>query len=412
MNIFDLSKKILLKIVSNEIPFAVALKSVFKNENIDAQNKGNVTALVGCELRHHLMFDNIVSQFIDGVEFEKTIFLRFYLSNHLFLKRFLDKEILSLAQKDIGKEKIEEIINFISTTNDLISENLDRSSPQFLSCRFNTPAWVVNMWQKQFSKGLTFKILKANYHQSTPTLRVDTNKINVDEFLKSHPEFKLNICDEIIEYIGKGMPKHVDEFASNQIFFMKPATKKLLDKLPVEPFKKMVIFSDIPNNIYLDLNVRTKENLNMDLIINHTQSYYDTKKMIDKLHLNGISLYNTESKNISTCVSSKVDLFLCLPTSTAFDLLRSTPDYFLRVKQEKLDAILNEQKIALEESSLQVSEGGLLVYLVPTLNKKESTIMIGQFLAEHNDFELIEEKQHFPFEDLDSCLYYAIMRKK
>lgn len=412
MNIFEISKSIFCKIINDGYPFATALKSVFSKNNVDGSLKGNVTALVGCALRHHLIFDNLISRYFENVDFEKTVYLRFYLANQLFLKRFLNKEILDLVNKDLDKKVVGELIDFVSTTKEIISENIDKSSPEFLSYRFNTPAWIIKMWQKQYGRGLVFKILKSNYQQSIPTLRVDTNKISVQELIKKHPELEECPINDLVACKGRCNPKPFEEFKTNKIFFMKMATKYVLDKLPIEPLKKMVVYSDVPNNIYLDLNARLSQGLNLDLIINHTQSYFETKKCIEKYHIQGIDLYNTSANTLITCVSSPVDLVICLPNSSSLDLLRSTPDYFLRIKQDKLDSFIEDEKTALLEASKIVNSNGSLVYMVPTLNKKESVNIIGDFLANNPDFSLEEEKQFFPFENYDSCLYFAILKKQ
>jgi 16S rRNA C967 or C1407 C5-methylase (RsmB/RsmF family) len=59
-----------------------------------------------------------------------------------------------------------------------------------------------------------------------------------------------------------------------------------------------------------------------------------------------------------------------------------------------------------------VAEGGLFAYGVNTMNKKEGQHLIASFLEEHQDFTLVYEKQYFPFDELNTALYMAIMRKK
>ena len=105
MNVFETSKSILLKLVNEDVPFALALKNTFKKNNTDPAIKSNVAALVGCELRHHYIFNNLIERFFEGVEFEKTVYLRFLLANGLFLRRFSDSELLAYAEKDLDKVK-------------------------------------------------------------------------------------------------------------------------------------------------------------------------------------------------------------------------------------------------------------------------------------------------------------------
>lgn len=411
MNILEISKKTLIRIVIDETPFALATRNAFREFKVEPIDKNNINAILGCELRHQLLLDNLIERYFDKVDFEKTIYLRFLIANQLFLRRFSNDELYVKATQDLDKEKIDALLEFVKSTNEIIPNELDKSSPEFLALRFNTPAWVIRMWQKQYGKGVVFKVLKTNYHQSVPTIRVNERLISSDAVLSKYPDFAKSLVENVLIYQGKGTPKNLEEFKTNKIFFMKMATKYVLDRLEIEPIKGIAIYSDVPNNIYLDLVARFGDKVAADIIIHHTQSYYETKKNIEHHGYTGLSTYNANSSSIITCISKKVDTMICLPKNSTFDLLRSTPDYFLRVKQEKLDEIIEGEYQTLEESARVVEVDGRLVYMIPTISKKESSMMIANFLFHHPEFELVEEKQFFPFEAFDSCLYYAILRK-
>ena len=412
MKELEVSKNILEKIIIDDVPFALSIRNGFKKYNVSNEARGNITALLGCVLRHHFLLNNLVERYFDNPKFEDTIYLRFLISNKLFLRRYMNDEIYALAIQTLEKEKVDLLMQFISSTNEIIPSELDKASPEYLSMRFNTPSWIIRMWQKQYGKGITFKILKCNYHQSTPTVRVNDKEITAEEMLKKYPGFAASPVENVLVYQSKGSPKNLDEFKQNKIFFMKMATKYVMDKLEIEPLKRIAIYSDVPNNMYLDLVARFGKDVSADVVINHTQSFFESKKMVESFHYDNIRVYNAQYSSLITCISHRVGTFICLPRNTTFDLLRSTPDYFLRVKQEKLDEILKEEADSLEESAKLVELDGDLVYMVPTISKKESSIMVGNFLFKHPEFELIEEKQFFPFEPFDSCLYYAILRRK
>ncbi len=411
MNIFETSKTVLLKLVNEDVPFTIALKNTFKKNNSDAVEKSNVAALVGCELRHHYIFDNLINRFFEGVEFEKTVYLRFALANGLFLKRFSEKELIALAEQDLDKEQIYALYNFVKSTNEIIPNDLDKSSPEFLSLRYNTPAWVIRMWQKQYGKGVVFKTLKVNYRQSVPSIRVNEKKIDIDEFLAKHPDFSKAPVDNMIIYQGRGSPKKLTEFDNGSLYFMKMATKVILDSLDLDVLKGIAIYTEVPNNIYLDLLTRFNEEAKADLIINNTSCYYETKRNLEKIGKHRMFIYEAEYTSLLTCLSKKVHTMICMPKSSTFDLLRSTPDYFLRIKQEGLDELIANESACLAECSKYVEDGGELVYMVPTLSRKESNNVIAKFLVDNKDFELIEERQFFPFEVYDSCLYSARLKK-
>lgn len=412
MTDFEIAKLILFKIVNEDLPFAISTKAAYKKYDVSPSSRSNITALLGCTLRHHYLLDNLIERHIEGKSFLETIYLRFLIVNKRFLKRYNDKELYELASNEVDKSVIDEIIDLVSTTNEIIPTELDKTSPEYLAMRFNTPSWVIRMWQKQYGKGLAYKILKTNYHQSVPSVRINNQLTTAEKVLSKNPDFSISPVEDILIYQGRGTPKALEEFKNNSIFFMKMGTKYVIDRLDIEPLKGMVLYSDVPNNIYLDMVSRFGSGVKMDIITNHLQSYFEMKKIVEAAPYNGISLYNAKATSVITCVSRPVGTVLCLPKSTTFDLLRSTPDYFLRIKQDKLDSIIKDELEALEECSKVTEVDGKLVYMIPTICKKESSNLIADFLSEHPNFDLVEERQFFPFESFDSCLYYAILEKK
>ena len=411
MDQFELSKSVLLKIINDDIPFSIALKNTFRKQNSDPTIRSNVDALVGCELRHQYMFDNLIGRFLEEVDFEKTIYLRFALANKLFLRRFNTNELIALAKQDLPADKVDALLNYIDSTNEIIPSSLDKASPEFLSLRYNTPAWVIRMWQKQYGKGVVFKTLKANYRKSVPSIRVNTREVNIDEFVAKHPDFSKSPIEDMMIYQGRGSTKNVEEFKQNKIFYMRMATKYVLDELDLDPIKGIAIYTEFPNNIYLDLVTRFGKDVPLDLIINHQNYYHDTRKFILEKGYSRIHTYDSLYTGLLTCLSKKVHTLICMPKSTTFDALRSTPDYFLRIKQEQLDEVIATELATLEECSDFVEVGGELVYMINTLSRKESNSLIANFLVKHRDYELVEERQFFPFEVYDSCLYFARLKK-
>ena len=73
--------------------------------------------------------------------------------------------------------------------------------------------------------------------------------------------------------------------------------------------------------------------------------------------------------------------------------------------------MIQEQYQYLKEASTFVKTDGEIDYIVPTLNKKETYLVVRKFLNNHPKFGLIEEQMIFPYEYKGEGIYFARIRK-
>ena len=125
-----------------------------------------------------------------------------------------------------------------------------------------------------------------------------------------------------------------------------------------------------------------------------------------------MNLYEANASSIITCLSKPVHTFIVLPDSSRLNLLQVLPDYFLRFDIEKLDELLANQALALKEASQQIEDNGYLLYMVDTINKKENRSLINEFLKEHPEFVLVNDKLYFPYKKYGGSYYFAVLKKE
>ena len=165
--------------------------------------------------------------------------------------------------------------------------------------------------EKQYGKGAIFKTLKVNYRQSIPSLRINEKKIDRDTFLAKNPDYSAAPIDNMVVFQGRGSPKQLPEYDTHDIFFMKMATKYVIDSLELDPLKGVGIFSEVPNNIYLDLLTRFDKNIKLDYVINHTTCFIETKKTLEQMgELPHTFLYESAASGLITCLSNKTHTFI------------------------------------------------------------------------------------------------------
>ena len=411
MKLFEQAHSCLMEILYKKTPFKLAVENTCNKNTIFREDRKNLTNIIGCSLRHFYVFDNLVLQASKDFNDAQKVALYLFLSNNLFvpvlsaeeveaaLKKFEIKEADVIKLKDLSKDKTK-----------LIPEKINNDSIEYLHYRFNIPNWVLKMWMKHF-KGYTYKIVKSINRPANHYAIVNSGLLKPEEVAK-YPELEATQFDGLYLYNGNVAPKRHSLFKDGKLVTITPAEHYLLSKLDLDVIRKIAFYSETFNELHLQLMAMLSANYHMDIIAGTAEAYYQTKKDLEKYRLNGVNLYDTGHTSIITCLSDKVSNFFVAPKNTEFAEFRKSPDYFNRVDANALDGYLSNQLASLISASDFVEDGGNLIYMVPTMNKKETVQIIDDFLKEKTDYKLVEARQFLPFDKYDSTLFIAILRKE
>ncbi len=414
-----LAHVVLKDIITNDTHFQAAIKKIIiDHQNI---NRSIISALVGCELRHHLVFDLLISIHFPNLEKDDLYFaLLLGLANNLFAKRIERDEILKfiLTFKKEFHSSLDDgsIINFFENIKDsssLIPNNISPLSIEFKAYRFNTPIWLVKMWLKHYGQAKTLKILKANQKSQKIACFVNLNYTNVEEVIKNENFHRYEGMDNVVIYDGKA-PLRKNEFLRNfDVFTQKLAISDMLNQLNLPKVLDALIYAQDYSTLFVSfVSLYKKENLHIELAVPSLENRMELLRIIKLNKLDNVHLF---ASNPSTLIAHLHDVYpyvFAIPYSSNFDAIRSQPDYLLHFKKESLDALILNQTNLLEELANFVMEDGYLVYFVPTLSKKESSGLIKEFLAKHEEFKLELEKEYFPYDKFDTCFYFAKLKRE
>src|SRR5574344_2074480 len=105
MQELDLSEKILADILDNDVQFSEALKKVFQSDASIRSERSLVAGLVGCELRHHLLFAYLTEP-LTGYEVADKRVLALALGDLYFFKRVPTDQIRSALKSKLGDDKM------------------------------------------------------------------------------------------------------------------------------------------------------------------------------------------------------------------------------------------------------------------------------------------------------------------
>jgi len=415
MQELELAKKALDDVIDEKTPFNEALRKIFQADPAIREYRPIAAALLGCELRHHLLFMEVLSR-IEGLSEDDRRYASLALADLYFVRRIPKDAIVSALSETLGAEKtsaLQELIEKSDRQDSLIPAEYqaNRSSNKYLSLRFNTPEWVLKIWQ-HYGYGNTYKVLKKNIRPGLETVRARLSKGTPEEILGGNPDFSPSAVPGIYVYNGKTPLRKVQAYHDGLLFSERMATKAILDEYKVEhPSELLAYVGKGHSSILKELLETYGHSIGMNLAVPDAELFGDVAAMIRKDALKNVNFFAAEPDSLASAVSRPVELAIAAPESSHFDMVREEPDYLLHFDREGMDAILAQEKAVLEGVSNYVAAGGTLLYMVHTISKKEGHRTIDAFLSSHPEYTLLKEEQRFPFDALDTAVYFAALRK-
>lgn len=408
-----LANQVLNDILINGQTTKKAIRKILNDYPKDKSFASFASILVGCELRHHILFSVNFKEELANLSKEEKNLIYLCLANQFFLKKLDVNSVNEYAKSILGdkySEDIDKLLSYQGQISELIK--VSRSTPTYVSMRFNTPTWLIKMWKKHFGSNVCYRILKANNTQAN-TYICKNNIVN-DVLLDEH--FK-EIDDNVYQYLPKTSIRKHPSYKSNsglgKVFRVNPVLKKVIDSNINPMLSEWTLLNDDDDEIVKYLYVKSKGEIGINLIVNDTSERANLLRFIRLEKMKNILMFKGDTDEaLQVGLTSKQEFILVNPASSSFQRIRLYPDYIFNFKRDNLDNLIRNQTKSLDSLASYMCDGGTLLYTVDTLNKKETFDIVASFLDKHPEFELVEEHQHFPFDGIDVTCYYAILRKK
>ena len=413
MRNFEHAYNVLIKVVEENIPFNLAVKSSLKQERkkIEPDFKSSISASSGCVLRHYYVFKELFSRkYPEGNE-RQFLLVSLGIANRLFSKRFEEKDLVSYITKESGLEDAEEFISSFNDPKALVPEDIPYGTKKFISLRYNLPPYIVKMWEKNAGPFLSKKLFKSLGKYQPSLVRINNQQISNEEFFAKYNDFVPFEDGNNAHYQGEQNLKRHPAVLSKDALLVPAGYSFMLKDLDIDPLRGIAIYGGSTNYLLDELFLRLGSSFKADYLCGTQKHFFEVKEEVKNFGLTDIALYECGYQAIVTCISKPVHTFFLCPENSYFIGLVEKPDYFLTCKQEDLDTFINAELGSLNDASTHVEEGGDLVYFIPTFCKNESRGVISRFLEQHKDFSLVIEKQLFPFDKYQTMLYFAILRK-
>lgn len=395
MNERELALDILYRVFHEDAYASLLLKQI-KDENI-----GFVSHVVYGVIRNRTYLEYQWKQYAKHTKLKTALIIDIGVYQLLFMNQ---KEYVAIHETvELAGKNEKKFVNAILRR---VQKEGKKDSTD-LSVQYSHPDWMIRMWKAQYGAEEAEKILQADqkiplvYGRINP-LKITKEKLEKDPSVHFIDAYSFTMDTPI---------QHSSCFQNGEVLIQNPSSLLPCFWLDAKDDMKVLDCCAAPG---------TKTQMISALMHNTGEitacDYYEKRiGLVDEL------MERCGSQNVVTkvCDASKpvfeaesFDRILCDVPCSGMGDLRHKPEIRWHLKPEDIDEVVQLQQKILENVSSYLKREGILVYSTCTLNQKENTAQIRNFLNHHSDFSLLEEKTIFPFEKNHDGFYAAKLVKR
>lgn len=419
MNEILIATKIVEKIMNEDTPSNVIMRNYFLSHFCPRETRKTIQALVIKTLTNWYVFSTIVKDSFPGINKTPAIILSVGLANTIFVHAFSDEDTKDKVLEALGDNHslsitmIETLLFHNYDRLKLVPSYVESQSNEYYHLRYNIPLWLVEMWNRHYGKNVSYRMMAALRTKSTRSFRVNDNIIKRRDLLDKYMGvLEPGISETTVNCMGNYPLSKLECYRRGEVIPITEGANHVINKIPFYPFDKVLVVSEHHSSLALAMMSRLKEKQSMLYAIFDKEDLPGAKKDIEKYHFSDVSVIDSSLKLLLTYVSYPHDVVVVLPPSSRFQYIKNEFDFFFRFQRDQLDDLLARQSDYLEECAQFVKEGGLLVYMIETANNKEGSMQIHDFIQNHQEFSLIEERQMLPLDRRQSLCYFAFLKKE
>lgn len=412
MNLLADSHEIITNILINKNSFTKSVNAFFQTRARDSFEIKNIIKIYLSFFKKYYYFEALTKELLTkatpslitylGVS---LIYLRLYKSEKVNVIEFLKRALKNNKEK--YNADIENILIDYSNNEEYELKNIKQGSFEYYSIVFNLPLWFIKMIFSQQNKENvkvileSFKTKREQYFLKSKL--IDLEEINSEE---------LKEFSDVDDHLFK-TENFKSELISNRTFIKSSSffEKIFKNKLRINNRYITLYQAEINTFYYRFLN----EYLYLNNVLNiFVESHYENSELIKKVMpkaIKDLSIHESSVGELICYLGAKQDIIFYEPKSTCFEKFFIIPEYRVIFNQNSIDGLIKKQKEGLQEISTYLENNGKLIYLVETLDVKETKNVTKEFLDKNADFVLEKEECILPKESDKSIGYYAILKR-
>ncbi len=273
-----------------------------------------------------------------------------------------------------------------------------------LHLEYSTPQWLVERWIEQFGPEQTPELLRWN--NTTPHLYVRANPLRPLNALPAG----LSALERAPGWYRVDGHLPMEAIKAGSLYVADPSTRYAIQLLNPAPGEEILDACAAPGGKSAAIMAATMGQARLTATDLHD---YRLPALEENLAACGASGIRTAQMDWSQpCPAewrSRFDAVLLDVPCSNTGVIQRRVDVRWRLTAEEITRLTVLQKTILEQASHAVKQGGRLVYSTCSIDAQEDGLLVRQFIAEHTDWTLKEEKLILPQTEKSDGAYAALL---
>jgi 16S rRNA (cytosine967-C5)-methyltransferase len=287
---------------------------------------------------------------------------------------------------------------------------------RYLSIKYSYEPWIVKMWVKDYGISETEELLAAGNEIPPLTIRVNTLMTDRNDLFRRltargyavsfHGDYPnlLSIKGEDVisgRFYRNGLYSIQDEGSLIAVRMLDPKPGETVVDVCAAPGGKTMAIAEAMNN-----------SGKISAIDLYKRKLHQINEQARRLGITIVETWSWDATRSDSDIVDTADRVLVDAPCSGLGTVRKKPEIKYKKWDHDMEDLPIKQRDILTASSKYVKPGGILVYSVCTIAKREGPQVVSAFLRKHTDFEKIEARQLTPGKDNTDGFFICKMQRR
>ena len=416
--------QILTNVEKNGAYINIEMNKLRSNELYSEQDIRLIGEIVNGTIKRKITLDYVISLH-SSTKLNKIApfvlnVLRIGVYQILFMDKIPDSAAVNESVNIVKKSSVYRLSGYVNAVLRAVTEkdikNLPNDTLKSISVKYSYPEWLVKRWIEEFGTEFACELMKSLNERSSLYIRCNTIVNSISQFKNALTDagvnyeqvkipgvtnynysFRINSVKTInlIPGLNEGAFYIQDPAAALAAYVLDPQKGNTIIDLCAAPGGKSLFIADLIDN--------SGKIISCDIYEHKIKLIEENAKKYKALSI--VPTINDALKLREEWINT-ADRVLCDVPCTGFGIIRKKPDIKYSRKEEDISILAKMGRSILENASLYLKCGGILVYSTCTIEKEENEDVINSFLESHPEFSI------YPFTDDNTSGFYTAYPNK